>query len=212
VAEERWQLLERLAQRVAEEVLDADDRIEAVTVAVRKLQPPVPGLESAGVRVTSRRASRGDPDRRRAFLSLGANLGDREGALRAAVAALPDVVAVSPVYETEPVEGAVGQPPYLNLVAELSTDLEPRALLEVANRLERQAGRVRTGRHAPRILDIDVLWMEGISVDEPDLVVPHPRLTERRFVLAPLADLAPELVPAGWEDTAQGNVRRVGRL
>ena len=126
----------------------------------------------------------------RAYLGLGSNLGDRRAHLRQAVDALPDVVAVSPVYETEPVGGPAGQGPYLNLVVALETDLSPRDLLDLAHRLEDAAGRVRTERHGPRTLDVDVLLVGGLCVDEPDLVVPHPRMWERRFVLAPLADLA----------------------
>ncbi len=148
----------------------------------------------------------------RAFLGLGSNLGDRWATLRAAVAAMPDVVAVSPVYETEPVGGPEGQPPYLNLVVELDTDRSPRELLETARALEETAGRVRSERWGPRTLDVDVLLVGDLAVDEPDLVVPHPRLAERRFVLAPLADLAPDLVPEGWEQAAAGTVRPAGRI
>ncbi len=136
----------------------------------------------------------------RAYIGLGSNLGDRRGHLRAAVAGLPDVVAVSPVYETDPVGGPAGQSPYLNLVVALETDLSPRDLLEVAHRLEEAAGRVRTERHGPRTLDVDVLLVGDLSVHEDDLVVPHPRMWQRRFVLAPLADLA------------EGEVRNVGSL
>lgn len=150
--------------------------------------------------------------RRRAFLGLGSNLGDRAAHLAAAVGVLPDLARVSPVYETSPVGGPPGQGPYLNLVVELSTALPARALLEVAQRLEAEAGRERGERFGPRTLDVDVLWVEGETVDEPDLTVPHPRMNERRFVLAPLADLAPDLVPAGWEEQALGEVRCVGPL
>ncbi len=144
----------------------------------------------------------------RSFLGLGANLRDREGALREAVAALPDVVAASPVYETDPVGTPEGSPAYLNAVVELDSALTPRQLLELARRLEGALGRVRTGPNAPRTLDVDVLLAGDEVVDERDLVVPHPRMRERRFVLAPLADLAPELVPAGQLETAEGEVRR----
>jgi 2-amino-4-hydroxy-6-hydroxymethyldihydropteridine diphosphokinase len=128
------------------------------------------------------------------------------------VAGLPGVVAVSDVYETEPVGGSEGQPPYLNVVVEVRTDLSARGLLDVAARLEAAARRVRAERWGPRTLDVDVLWVEGEDVDEPDLTVPHPRMWERRFVLAPLAELAPDLLPAGWEERASGTVRRLGRL
>lgn len=130
----------------------------------------------------------------RAFLALGSNLGDRRARLRDAVAGLPGVVAVSGVYETDPVGGPAGQPPYLNAVVELETDLSPPELLEVAHELEAAAGRERAERWGPRTLDVDVLLVGDLSVDEPDLVVPHPRMWERPFVLVPLHDLAPELV------------------
>lgn len=131
----------------------------------------------------------------RAFLGLGSNLGDRAGFLRAAVAAMPDVVAVSDVFETEPV-GGPEQGAFLNLVVELDTDLGPHALLELCARLEQSARRVRLERWGPRTLDVDVLWIDGVSVDEPDLEIPHPRMGERGFVLEPLAQLAPEVVAA----------------
>jgi 2-amino-4-hydroxy-6-hydroxymethyldihydropteridine diphosphokinase len=148
----------------------------------------------------------------RAFLGLGSNLGDRVGYLRAAVGSLPDLVATSPVYETDPVGGPDDQGAYLNLVAELRTSLGPRELLEVCRVLERAAGRVRAVRWGPRTLDVDVLLVEGATVDEPDLQVPHPRMWERRFVLAPLADLAPDLVTPAQVQAAGGDVRLVGDL
>jgi 2-amino-4-hydroxy-6-hydroxymethyldihydropteridine diphosphokinase len=148
----------------------------------------------------------------RAFLGLGSNLGDRWRYLREAVASMPDLVAVSPVYETSPVGGPEGQGPYLNCVVELDTGLGPRELLEVARRLEAAAGRERGERWGPRTLDVDVLLVDDLAVDEPDLLVPHPRIWERRFVVAPLADLAPELVPQGWEARLAGEVTPVGRI
>jgi 2-amino-4-hydroxy-6-hydroxymethyldihydropteridine diphosphokinase len=148
----------------------------------------------------------------RAFLGLGSNMADRRAALRLAVSSLPEVVAVSPVYETEPVGGPPGQRPYLNLVVELATERTPRELLELGGRLEAAAGRVRAERFGPRPLDVDVLLVGDQRVEEPDLVVPHPRMWERRFVVAPLADLAPELVPHGWETHVSGEVSKLGTL
>ena len=142
-------------------------------------------------------------------MALGSNLGDRRAHLRAAVAGLPGVVAVSPVYETEPVGGPSRQPPYLNAVVELDTDLGARELLEVGQALESAAGRVRAERWGPRTLDIDVLLLGDQAVDEPDLVVPHPRMRERAFVLVPLHDLAPDLV---GERPADSSVRPAGEL
>lgn len=147
----------------------------------------------------------------RAFLGMGSNLGDRARYLRDAVAALDGVVAVSPVYETEPV-GGPEQGAFLNIVVELDTDLDARSLLAECQRLEAAAERVREERWGPRTLDVDVLWVDGETVDAPDLVVPHPRMRLRRFVLAPLADLAPDLVSDEDLEAAEGDVERLGRL
>ena len=154
------------------------------------------------------------PPDRRAFVGLGSNVGDRRGFLRAAVQGLRaagDVVAVSPLYESDPV-GGPPQGPYLNVVVELATRDGPRRLLERCRALEEAAGRVRTVRWGPRTLDADVLWVEGCTVDEPDLTVPHPRLWERRFVVQPLADLAPDLITSEQLRAAGGDVTRVGSL
>ena len=148
----------------------------------------------------------------RSFLGLGSNLGDRRAHLRRAVSALPDVVAVSPLYETEPVGGPPGQERYLNVVVELDSPCTPRQLLALAASLEEAAGRERGERWGPRTLDVDVLLVGDLRVDEPDLVVPHPRMWDRRFVVAPLADLAPELVPEGSVERGSGEVRRAGTL
>jgi 2-amino-4-hydroxy-6-hydroxymethyldihydropteridine diphosphokinase len=150
----------------------------------------------------------------RAFLGLGTNLGDRVAELRRAVDALRergDLVAVSGLYETEP----VGGPPqglFLNLVVELDTDDSPEVLLERCQELEEAAHRVRTVVNGPRSLDVDVLWVEGEERDRPELTVPHPRMFERRFVLAPLAELAPELVSEEMLAGAGGEVVRIGTL
>jgi 2-amino-4-hydroxy-6-hydroxymethyldihydropteridine diphosphokinase len=147
----------------------------------------------------------------RAFLGLGSNLGDRVAHLRDAVEALPDVVAVSPVYETDPV-GGPEQGPYLNLVVQLDTERSPAELLEVCREREAAAARERAVRWGPRTLDVDVLWVDGATVDDPDLVVPHPRLWERRFVVAPLADLAPDLATPERVAASGGEVRCIGPL
>jgi 2-amino-4-hydroxy-6-hydroxymethyldihydropteridine diphosphokinase len=146
----------------------------------------------------------------RAFLGLGSNLGDREQLLADAVDRLVAVGqrAVSPTYETDPV-GGPDQGAYLNVVVELDTDLSARQLLHVCRRLEAAAERVRDERWGPRTLDVDVLWVDGATVAEPDLEVPHPRMWQRRFVLAPLRDLAPDLVSAAQLAAAEGEVRQV---
>jgi 2-amino-4-hydroxy-6-hydroxymethyldihydropteridine diphosphokinase len=152
---------------------------------------------------------------RRAFIGLGSNLGDRRATLQRAVDQLEaggDVTAVSPLYETEPVGGPEDQGPYLNLVVELATADGPRRLLERCRALEKKAHRVRRVRWGPRTLDADVLLVGDLVVDEADLVVPHPRLWERRFVLQPLSDLAPEMVPADRLEKSGGAVTPVGKL
>lgn len=135
----------------------------------------------------------------KAFVGLGANLGDRQGTLSAALAAingLPGtrVVRASPLYRTAPV--GAGGPDYLNAVAELATGLAPHALLKALQTIEQAAGRERPYRNAPRTLDLDVLWFDDRTLATADLTVPHPRMTERAFVLRPLADIAPEWVAA----------------
>jgi 2-amino-4-hydroxy-6-hydroxymethyldihydropteridine diphosphokinase len=134
---------------------------------------------------------------RRAYLGIGSNLGDRMEHLQQAVDDLAaaedvDVAAVSPVYETAPV-GGPAQPDYLNAVVAVDTDRTPRALLELARAIEAHGERIRTVRWGPRTIDVDVLLVGDERVEEPDLVVPHPRMTERAFVVVPLADLDP-----GW--------------
>ncbi|HEY2888904.1 MAG TPA: 2-amino-4-hydroxy-6-hydroxymethyldihydropteridine diphosphokinase [Candidatus Limnocylindrales bacterium] len=149
----------------------------------------------------------------RAFLALGSNLGDRAAELRRAVASTPDLVAQSAVYETDPVGGPENQGPYLNMVLQLQTDRDPHQLLALCGQLETAAQRRREIHWGPRTLDVDVLWMDGVTLDEPDLQIPHPRLWERPFVLAPLAELAPDLVAPGWESRfAHLGLERLGRL
>lgn len=148
----------------------------------------------------------------RAFLGLGSNVGDRRAILRAAVGATPQVVAVSPVYETEPV-GGPEQDRYLNVVIEVDTWRSPHELLELCQQLEQAAGRVRSERWGPRTLDVDVLWIDGVRVDDDHLKVPHPRMPQRNFVMRPLLDLDPTIEVPGWDpDSALGEVRRLGPL
>lgn len=147
----------------------------------------------------------------RAYIALGSNLGDRREHLGRALDALPDLVARSHVYETEPVGGPAGQRPYLNMVVALDTERSARELLEVCQRLEAAAGRVRDERWGPRTLDADVLLVADEVIDEPDLVVPHPRLWERAFVVVPLVDVAPQFADR-LLDLDPSGVRRVEDL
>ena len=138
----------------------------------------------------------------RAYVGLGANLGDRETTLRRAVERLGrvdgvEVVGVSQLVETDPV-GVVDQPRFLNGAVAVETTLSPQELLGELLSVERELGRVRDGeRWGPRTLDLDLLVYGDLVVEEPGLRVPHPRLHERRFALEPLAELDPELEVPG---------------
>jgi 2-amino-4-hydroxy-6-hydroxymethyldihydropteridine diphosphokinase len=151
-------------------------------------------------------ASRADPtpDRSRLemqgiYFSLGSNLGDRQAHLTAGIAGLRQqgmrTIRCSPVYRTEPV-GGPPQPDFLNVVIEAEAGLAPREALEAIRTVEQERGRQPGGaRWGPRPLDIDLLLFRDQVIDETDLQVPHPRFHLRRFVLVPLADLAPDLTP-----------------
>ncbi|HHY62223.1 MAG TPA: 2-amino-4-hydroxy-6-hydroxymethyldihydropteridine diphosphokinase [Firmicutes bacterium] len=132
------------------------------------------------------------------YFGLGSNLGDRLGNLRCAAAMLGQAdglsqFAVSRVYETEP-WGFVDQPPFLNCVVRAHTLLEPEDVLAVTRSVEDALGRERSLRWGPRIIDVDILIFGGLVMDTEDLVIPHPRMWERAFVLVPLMDLAPDMI------------------
>jgi 2-amino-4-hydroxy-6-hydroxymethyldihydropteridine diphosphokinase len=132
------------------------------------------------------------------YLGLGANLGDCRASVEAALAALRShprirVLAVSSFIDTEPVGGPPGQPVYLNGAARIETDLEPAALLAELKRLERALGRREGPRWGPRPIDLDILLYDDLVLDTPDLIIPHLGLRERRFVLAPLKEIAPDV-------------------
>ena len=157
-----------------------------------------------------------------AYLGLGSNLGDRESMLRAAIAALEAtpgvrVTAISSLYETPP-WGPVPQGPYLNACVGIATSLSARKVLELSLAIERDHGRERAVRWGPRTLDIDVLLYGEEAIDEEGLIVPHPRMTERAFVLVPLAEIAPDLVVSGeaisrYLDTLDtSEITRIGTL
>src|SRR3712207_3310639 len=154
----------------------------------------------------------------RAVLSLGANLGDRAGALRAALTALKDdgvLVARSNLYETPP-WGPVEQPPYLNAVAVVRGDRDARGWLDRARELERAAGRTREVRWGARTLDVDVVTVSGddgapVLSDGPELTLPHPRAHERAFVLVPWLTLDPTAVPPGQGEVADLVALQLGR-
>jgi 2-amino-4-hydroxy-6-hydroxymethyldihydropteridine diphosphokinase len=143
----------------------------------------------------------------RAGIALGSNLGNREAHLTRAVADLKSLheggaFLVSSFHETEPLDCRADAPLFLNAVVELETSFRPLDLLAKLQGLEVAAGRSRIHAfHAPRTLDLDLLYCDEMSLDHPDLKLPHPRITERIFVLAPLAELRPDIMLPGWSMT-----------
>ena len=132
------------------------------------------------------------------YLGLGSNVGDRAGHLRAAIAMLGErgveVEAVSSAYETEPVGELLDQPDFLNAAIRIRTELEPEALLDLCKAIEAERGRdLESPRHSPRPLDVDLLLLGDLELSTGRLTLPHPEVTSRRFVLAPLLELDPEL-------------------
>ena len=187
-------LLETLAERLLRTCL-ADPRVEAAEVVVHKPQAPI--AETFGDVAVAVRRTREEvfPPPRDGVLALGSNLGDREGTLASAVGELArtpglEVVAVSPVVETDPV-GGPDQPDYLNAVVAVRSTLTPHGLLAACLDVERRHGRERRVRWAARTLDVDVITYGDLVLDGPDLVLPHPRAAQRAFVLAPWAALDP---------------------
>ena len=130
-----------------------------------------------------------------AYIALGSNLGDRRRYLRDAIAAmdgrLGEVLALSPLYETEPVGGPAGQAWYFNMVLRLHTALSAHGLMDGLLAIEQEAGRVRTIKNGPRTLDLDLLLWDDLELSDERLTLPHPRMGDRRFVLEPLAQVHP---------------------
>jgi 2-amino-4-hydroxy-6-hydroxymethyldihydropteridine diphosphokinase len=137
------------------------------------------------------------------YLSLGSNIGNRQGHLRGAVARLETlgrVVAVSSLYETEPVE-FTNQPWFLNCAVVLETEKMPKQFMSSVLKIEKEMGRRRTQEKGPRTIDIDILLFGNATIDLPELTVPHPAMHARRFVLQPLAEIAPEVKHPGLKRT-----------
>ncbi len=134
-----------------------------------------------------------------AYIGLGANLGERKANILAAADLLRRVpgvgdVTLSSLYETEPVGGPAGQGPYLNAAARVETDLSPGALLAVLQDIEARLGRQRAEKWGPRTIDLDLLLFDQEVTATPELTIPHPLMHERRFVLEPLAEIAPDVI------------------
>jgi len=144
--------------------------------------------------------------KKRVYLSLGANLGDREANLRAAIGELPgagvEVERISSLYETEPVD-YLDQPWFLNCVVEGETKLGALELLDALREIETRMGSKKEFAKGPRLLDVDILLYGNETIATAELQVPHPRMLERKFVLTPLAEIAPELRHPSWKGTAQ---------
>lgn len=146
------------------------------------------------------------------YLGLGSNLGDRDALLRAALRALApvvDVTRVSSVYDTAPMH-VTDQPRFHNVVAAGRTQLDPAALLREAKRVESELGRAPGPRYGPRPIDVDILLYDDTTVDTADLTIPHPRIAERGFVLAPLAEIAPNLIHPTLGVTAAELAQQLG--
>jgi dihydroneopterin aldolase/2-amino-4-hydroxy-6-hydroxymethyldihydropteridine diphosphokinase len=194
-------LLERLAAKVADVVLEFD-LVELVDVKLTKLRPPIPEeVQSTSVTLTRSRAEAAAPplENHEVIVALGSNLGDRLGYLKFAVGELGNVVAMSQVFETEPVGGPDDQGAYLNMVVKVHTALDPYAFIRRCQRIEANALRQRIVHWGPRTLDVDMLFYDDVHIDSEHLTVPHPRINERRFVLTPLSEVAPERCPADWD-------------
>ncbi len=132
----------------------------------------------------------------RVFIGIGSNLGDRPSYCKSAVhelSAFANIVNISPLYETEPVDKE-DQPEFVNGVVEIDTDLSPHELLTEINSIEQKLGRVREEKWGPRTIDLDIIFYDDIVVEDKDLEIPHPRAHLRRFVLEPLCEIAPEFI------------------
>jgi GTP cyclohydrolase IV len=147
------------------------------------------------------------------YLALGSNIENRQDYLAAAIARLREVIdlhSISSIYETEPV-GYLEQPSFLNMVCSGETDLSPHELLKYVKELESSSGRRPTFRNGPRTIDIDILLYDQLKIEQEDLVIPHPRMSTRAFVLVPLAEIAPAIREPASGQTIQALLAKVSK-
>ncbi|MBR3538206.1 MAG: 2-amino-4-hydroxy-6-hydroxymethyldihydropteridine diphosphokinase [Eubacterium sp.] len=200
VTQEKWNLIEAVAESVASELLLTYPGIQSVEIRVDKPDAPV-GLSFETVSVTIQRG------RHRAYLGIGSNLGDREGYLNRAVEQLKKdpfirVLNNADYIETEPY-GPVEQPKFLNGAVEVETLYTPRELLQVLQDIEKEAGRKRILHWGPRTLDLDILLYDDEVIRENDLMIPHVEMAKRDFVLEPLCTIAPYAIHPLYRKTVQ---------
>ena len=190
VSEERWNLIERVAERVAELVLE-DSRVARVEVTIHKPEAPIEtDFADVSVTIVRYKPSLKPP---LAAIALGSNLGDRSAHLLAAlegIKPLGRLIACSEVYETEPI-GLIEQNSFYNAVVLVETRLDPATLLDRLLQIEQDMGRKRTRRWGPRIIDLDLILHGSTVIRGPSVQVPHPRYRQRRFVLQPLVEVWP---------------------
>ncbi|MEU3332788.1 2-amino-4-hydroxy-6-hydroxymethyldihydropteridine diphosphokinase [Glutamicibacter creatinolyticus] len=192
-----WDLIEKLAEQIAQAILTGYPSVARVDVTVHKPQAPIP-VPFDDVTVAISRVQR----EHRAVLALGSNLGESRQTLQAAVRELQDhpqvrVEAVSPLALTKPVGGPGGQPDYLNQVIAVRTTLDPHRLLDLCQQVEREHHRTRTVRWEARTLDVDVITYDQLVLQDERLTLPHPRAHLRGFVLAPWSWMDPDAVLGG---------------
>lgn len=187
---ERYDLIEKVAQRIIDDIFEKFEKVKEIEVAVKKPEAPVPGIyDYFGVTFRRKRKEFSN----RAYLGIGGNIGDRKENIENALKLLNKsesikVVKVSSLYETEP-WGYTDQDWFMNIVAEIETELNPYDLLEYCQKVENELKRVRKIRWGPRTIDVDILLYDGFESDDEKLTVPHPRMTERAFVMVPLFEI-----------------------
>ena len=193
VTPSKGDLIENLAYEIGGIVLKCSDIPDEVTVTVSKPEAPVVGIFKTMETVITRNRVQMSKMKHKAYLSLGSNMGDKEQYLKEAAKCLlksghVEITKAGGLYETEPV-GYDDQPYFYNTCLEIMTDLEPEELLNLTSQIELDLHRVRTIKNGPRTIDIDILLYDDLTINTERLIVPHPRMHERAFVICPLKDI-----------------------